>query len=452
MEPLGEQMLLQILDMLDPIAVFSPDGYYRYVNEQWRRCSGVTLPSETLPQYHPWDLLPDSRVKTVIQTHRPIIGEIININQSPVYVSYLPIFQDGRFEGVLMWQMLQGMERASKAAKMVELLQQELASVHSNLEQIKQEQRILSEIAGDGPAVAQLRREILEAARTDSTVLIQGETGTGKELVARAIHRLSRRSKGRFVPVNCSAIPASLMESEFFGYEEGAFTGAKRGGRAGKLELASGGTLLLDEIHQMDFFMQPKLLRVLQEHQVERLGGNHPISVDFRCIAAANVNLKAQAAKGAFRDDLYYRLNVIHIDVPPLRKRREDIPQLVGMFIDKLNARLGTHIIAANDSALQLLMGYDWPGNIRELQNAVEAAMNRAWDGILETKHFRLDEGPSIGTPVSGGAFRQDRAQFEKDAIVNALRECSGNKSLAAAKLGISRSVLYSKLRKYGLG
>lgn len=451
MEPLSKQMLLQILDMLDPIAVFSPDGFYRYVNEQWRSSSGVTLPSEVLSQYHPWDLLPDSRVKTVIQTHRPIIGEIININQVPVYVSYLPIFQDGRFEGVLMWQMLQGMERASKAAKMVELLQQELASVHSNLEQIKREQRTLSEIVGDSPAVVQLRREILEAARTDSTVLIQGETGTGKELVARAIHRLSRRSRKPFVPVNCSAVPAALMESEFFGYEEGAFTGAKRGGHAGKLELANGGTLLLDEIHQMDFFMQPKLLRALQEHQIERLGGSHPISVDFRCIAAANVDLKAQAAEGLFRDDLYYRLNVIHIDVPPLRRRREDIPQLVGMFMDKLNARLGTHIITANDSALQLLMDYDWPGNIRELQNAVEAAMNRAWDGILEAKHFRLDAGSSTGAAAFSGAFRRDRAQFEREAIINALRECAGNKSAAAAKLGISRSVLYSKLQKYKL-
>jgi len=451
MNTLNYEMLLQILDIMDPIAIFNQDGYYIYVNQSWRDSSGITLSMEELNRLHPWDVHPDSRVATVIATHRPIIGEIITINHSPSYVSYIPIFREGRFVGVLMWQILQGMELASRAAKMVELLQQELASVHSNLDQLKLEQQVLAEIVGTSAAVTQLRQEILEAARTNSTVLIEGETGTGKELAARAIHRLSKRSKGPFVPVNCSAIPDNLMESEFFGYEDGAFTGARRGGHIGKVEMAHDGTLFLDEIHQMGMSMQPKLLRALQEHQIERLAGRQAVPVDFRCIAAANVDLKEQSARGAFRSDLYYRLNVIHVKLPPLRQRKEDIPQLVSMFIGQLNARLETNIIAANDSALQMLMDYDWPGNVRELQNAVEAAMNRAWDGILEARHFRLDTNYRHTPPAANGVFNRDKAQFEKEVISNVLRECNWNKSAAAAKLGISRSVLYSKLRKYGL-
>ena len=451
MEQLSHEMALRILDMMDPIAVFDENGYYRYVNAKWRASSGIDLPDEALSRYRSWDLVPDSRVETVIRTHTSISSEIISVNGQKAYVSYFPIMKDGAFQGVLMWQMLQGLERARKAAKLVELLQQELDAANSSLDRVKREEGVLSEIVGESPAVAALRREILEAARTNSTVLIEGETGTGKELAARAIHRLSRRSRGRFVPVNCSAVPDALMESEFFGYEDGAFTGARRGGHAGKLELAHEGTLFLDEIHQMDLYLQPKLLRALQEHQIERLGGSRSVPVDFRCIAAANVDLRQQVAAGAFRDDLYYRLNVVHIKLPPLRSRKEDIPQLVNMFIYQLNARLETHIIAANDSALQLLMSYDWPGNVRELQNAVEAAMNRAWDGILEAKHFRLDAG-FAGSRERSGGFRRSREQLEREMIEDTLRECGGNKAAAAAKLGISRSVLYSKLKRYGIG
>ncbi len=451
MEHLSYEMIQQVLELMDPIAVFDPNGYYLYVNANWRTCIGISLSDEELRKLRPWDILPDSRVETVIKTHRPIIGEIITINQAPVFVSYFPIFNGNKFEGVLMWQMLQGMEQASKAAKMVELLQQELATVHSNLNQIKLEEQVLVDIVGDSPAIKQLRREILAAARTNSSVLIEGETGTGKEMAARAIHRLSKRKNGRFVPINCSAIPETLIESEFFGYEDGAFTGARRGGHTGKLELANEGTLFLDEIHQMGLSMQPKLLRVLQERQIERLAGNRSIPVDFRCLAAANVDLKELSSKGLFRDDLYYRLNVVCIKLPPLRSRKEDIPKLVNMFIGQLNSRLETNIIAINDSALQMLMDYDWPGNVRELQNAVEAAMNRAWDGILEARHFRLDVPRSHSSCGNSGVFQRDKAQFEKDVISKVLRECNWNKSAAAAKLGISRSVLYSKLRKYCL-
>lgn len=451
MAQLSYETILQILDLMDPVAVFDSEGHYLYVNQSWRISCDITLSIEELQKLHPWDLFSGSRVEAVIKTQRPIIGEIITINSRPACVSYFPIFTDDRFDGVLMWQVLQGLESASKAAKMVDILQQELASMHSSLDQIKREEQVMADIVGNSPAIKQLRSEILAAARTNSTVLIEGETGTGKELTARAIHRLSKRSGGRFVPVNCSAIPESLMESEFFGYDPGAFTGARRSGHMGKMELANGGTLFLDEIHQMSLSMQPKLLRALQERQIERLAGSQSIPVDFRCLAATNVNLKEFSGKGLFRDDLYYRLNVVYVKLPPLRNRKDDIPVLVKMFIDQLNARLETNIITINESALQKLMDYDWPGNVRELQNAVESAMNRAGDGILEARHFRLDIPQAQNANRGTGVFQRDKALFEKDVISKVMRECNWNKSAAAAKLGISRSVLYSKLRKYGL-
>ena len=451
MSKLSREMMEQILDMMDPVAVFDQNGYYMYVNQGWRTNIDVNLPDAELQKKRAWDIFPESRVRNVIENHRPITGEIINVHGIPSYVSYLPIFEGDSFKGVLMWQILQGMEHASQAARLVELLRQELDAVQTNLDEIKYEHQVLSDIVGDSPVIRQLHKEILTAARTNSTVLIEGETGTGKELVARAIHRLSRRNKGRFVPINCSAIPENLMESEFFGYEDGAFTGAKRGGRPGKMELADKGTLFLDEIHQMGMSMQPKLLRALQERQIERLGGANAIPVDFRCIAAANINLKESVRKGEFRDDLYYRLDVIHLRVPPLRERKEDIPQLVNALIYRLNARLETNIISANDSALQMLAEYDWPGNVRELQNAVEAAMNRAWDGILEARHFHLDDDRNMPGAHDSRQFTRSKAQLEQELIISALQECGWNKSAAAARLGISRSVLYSKIEKYGL-
>ena len=453
MEALSSQTLLQILDMVGPIAVFDKDGFYIYVNRSWRESSGVSLPMEELRRLHSWDIIPDSRLRIVLATGKQLIGEVIDVNRDKAYINYKPIRdKTGALEGVVMFQeLLQDGDRTGKAEKLLALLRQELSEARQNYDAIRKEEELKSLITGDSAAMSALRREILDAARSNSTVLIEGETGTGKELVAQAIHRLGKSAKGKFVPVNCSAIPSALMESEFFGYEEGAFTGAKRGGHAGKIELAAGGTLFLDEVHQMDAFLQPKLLRALQEHMIERVGGAESIPVNFRCIAAANESLSALVEAGQFRDDLYYRLNVVHIDLPPLRERREDIPQLVNMFIAQLNARLETHIIAANDSTLQMLMEYDWPGNVRELQNAVEAAMNRAWDGILEIRHFRLDPERRRAALSGGSNYNANKQKLEKDMIREVLQSCDWNKSRAAARLGISRSVLYSKIKKYGL-
>lgn len=442
----------RILNMLDPIALFDKTGKYVYVNEPWIKNCDKKVDLSTLSEKHAWDIVPGSRVREIVETHQSLIGEVITVDNQYAYVSYCPVFNNGEFDGVLMWELFRGEESIYKAARssarMVTELRNQLESVNASLRNIISTDSGITNIIGKSDAVKNLKEEILAASRTNSTVLIDGETGTGKELVARAIHRTSKRSTQRFVPVNCAAIPDSLVESELFGYEEGSFTGARRGGKVGKFELADKGTLFLDEIHTLAMFAQPKILRTLQEREIDRVGGTKAIPLDFRCIAATNVDLLRYVEEEKFRKDLYYRLNVIHIHIPPLRERLEDIPLLVDSMISQLNARLNTNIIMADDGAINMLMEYDWPGNVRELQNVIEAAMNRAWDGILTTKHIRLNAENSSGSSRYSN-FRSIKTDVESVAIRKALLASNGNKAEAARRLDMSRSLLYRKLKEY---
>jgi len=319
----------------------------------------------------------------------------------------------------------------------------------------------LGGLMGQSEAMRRMYERIIKAAETDTTVIIYGETGSGKDVTARAIHSLSG-GNGPYVPVNCGAIPRELIESELFGYESGAFTGAKRGGSPGKFELANGGTILLDEIGDMPLDMQVKLLRVLQEKEVWRVGASAPIKLDVRVMASTNKDLLQMVRDGAFRQDLYYRLNVVRIVIPPLRERKEDIPLLVDTFISQMNIRLGLDIQGIQRQALELLMDYDWPGNVRELQNAVERAMNYAYEGILMPSHFRFIQNPSSPerSSLSASQFQQsfhhpgnyplyDHQETESERIQRALSLCGGNKSAAAKSLGWARSTLYEKLKKH---
>jgi PAS domain S-box-containing protein len=307
---------------------------------------------------------------------------------------------------------------------------------------------MFEEIVGTSPALQTVLSLISKVAPTDSTVLITGETGTGKELVARAIHRRSHRASRAFVSVNCAAIPRDLIASELFGHEKGAFTGAVQR-RIGRFELAEGGTIFLDEVGELSADTQIALLRVLQEREIERVGGRQPIHVDVRVIAATNRNLKAAVASGNFREDLYYRLNVFPLDVPPLRERRNDIPLLVEYFIDRYARKAGKSIRSVDKKALQLLQSYPWPGNIRELQNIIERSVI-----VGETETFTVEKSwlsQQFHDQRSAGklALSEKLAATEKEVIEEALRECQGRvsgPSGAAAKLGIARSTLESKI------
>jgi transcriptional regulator with PAS, ATPase and Fis domain len=308
------------------------------------------------------------------------------------------------------------------------------------------------DIMGRTPLIAEVRERARRVAAGDATVLILGESGTGKELFARAIHAASPRRDGPFIAVNCGALPETLIESELFGYAEGAFTGARRGGKPGKFELASGGTLFLDEIGDLPLHLQMKLLRVVEERAVDRLGGTRPIPVNIRLIAATHRDLEAMVARGEFREDLYFRLAVIPLHVPPLRDRPGDIPDLARAFLRRIGQARGKDVQGFHPDAMRLLVGYRWPGNVRELQNAVDYAVSIADGPHVLPEHLP----PRVRTPA--GEDEQalpTLAQAEHRLIQEALRRYGSNgagKRQAARALGINLATLYRKIKQQGIG
>jgi transcriptional regulator with PAS, ATPase and Fis domain/CHASE3 domain sensor protein len=335
-----------------------------------------------------------------------------------------------------------------KAFEEIKTLKDQLYKENIALREEIDKVSMFEDIVGTSPALQAVLSRVSKVAPTDSTVLVTGETGTGKELVARAIHKRSHRSSRAFVSVNCAAIPRDLIASELFGHEKGAFTGATQQ-RLGRFELAEGGTIFLDEVGELPAVTQIALLRVLQEHEFERVGGTGSIQTNVRVIAATNRDLEAAIAAGMFRSDLFYRLNVFPIEMPPLRERREDIPLLVGYFVDRFARRAGKHFQAISKKSLDLLRSYPWPGNIRELQNVIERSVV-----VCETESFAVDESwlsrPTLATePVVQVELSGRLATQEKEIIEAALRECQGRVSGptgAAAKLGVHRSTLESKI------
>jgi len=311
------------------------------------------------------------------------------------------------------------------------------------------------DIVGQSAAMNELKRQAMLAAGSSSTILLEGESGTGKELIAQAVHNGGQRSGGPFIAVNCAALPESLIESELFGYEEGSFTGAKRGGQAGKFEMADGGTLFLDEIGDMPLSAQMKLLRVIQERRVARIGTAIERQVDIRIIAATLKNLKLEVKDGRFRQDLYYRLNVLSLRIPPLRERREDIPQLTQHLVEKISLRLKIEPKQFEDGVLERFKAYSWPGNVRELENVIERAINLADDDLLlRAAYFNLgdlDAEPAGASSPEGTPVR-NLADLEREMICKAVASYGGKIHKAAISLGISRNTLYRKMKEYGIG
>ncbi|HYJ46768.1 MAG TPA: sigma-54 dependent transcriptional regulator, partial [Pyrinomonadaceae bacterium] len=320
-----------------------------------------------------------------------------------------------------------------------------------------------NEIVGLSPKLQAVFRQMAKVAPIDATVLIEGESGTGKEMVARAIHRASQRSTKPFVAVNCGAIPQALFEAEFFGHEKGAFTDAREA-RAGRFEQAQGGTLFLDEVGELPLDTQVKLLRALQEKEVTRVGGRAPLKLDVRVVAATNVDLHRAVTQGRFREDLYWRLNVVRLTLPPLRERREDIPLIIDHLVERFNHELGLKVGAIAADARRLLEMFDWPGNVRELENAICSAMIMSEGGTVTARDLpprirgETETGAAEGTrrDITKGtladAVREATAKLEKMMIVSRLAEFGGNRTATADSLNISRKTLFNKMRQYGLG
>jgi len=308
-------------------------------------------------------------------------------------------------------------------------------------------------LIGESPVMKELFDRIEAIAKTDVPVLIQGESGTGKELVANKIHSMSLRKDRPYIKINCAAIPEALFESELFGYEKGAFTGALET-RKGKFELASGGTLFFDEIGDMPSGLQAKLLRVIEEQSVTRLGGREPISVDVRCIYATSKNLKELIKEGRFREDLYYRINVVPINIPPLRERKEDIPHLIEYFLEYFKNKYSKHDLTISSSAYEALLSYNYPGNVRELKHAIERAVLLSKNGIINIENLpeEFSQKDQLKERLSNNlSLREYLHHFEKRLIIDTLKETGGKKIEAAKRLGISRKVLWKKLKNYGI-
>jgi DNA-binding NtrC family response regulator len=309
----------------------------------------------------------------------------------------------------------------------------------------------LENIIGESPTMRQVFETVQQVAPTRTTVLITGETGTGKELIAKAVHNLSSRKNGPFIAVHAAALPSTLLESELFGHEKGAFTGAVER-RVGRFELADGGTLFLDEIGELEPLMQVKLLRVLEERAFERVGGAKTLQVDVRLVAATNRDLKKLVNEGKFRDDLFYRLSVVAVNLPPLRERRDDIPLLVKAFLDEFNRENGKQVRELTSEALNLLLAYDWPGNVRELRNVVEQMVVLARADRLTVRDVPPQvRGGADLTKISVVRTGMTVEEAERQLIMQALKETDGNRTKAAQKIGISRRTLHRKLKEYGL-
>jgi transcriptional regulator with PAS, ATPase and Fis domain len=395
-------------------------------------------------------VLPKIDLKKVYKTQTAEVSDMMEINGINYIVQRIPILEDGKVIGAIGKVMFRQLNEVSELFKKLQRAESKASFYHQQYNEAESARFTWEHIWSVNSYMEKLKSSAAKAAKGRSTVLIRGESGTGKELFAHALHNSSARSKGKFVIVNCAAIPEELLESEFFGYEEGAFTGARQKGKIGKFDLANGGTLFLDEIGDMSVALQAKLLRVLQEREFYRVGGTKKIHVDVRIVAATNRDLEEMVKNGTFREDLYYRLNVISLQVPPLRERREDIPYLTQKLTEELNKMLGTTITGMEKDTKEALFHYHWPGNVRELKNILERAMTFAEHGKIQ-----LEDLPDYMLKAMPEK-RQDRSislveNAELETIKKALSEMNGNKAKAARMLGISRSGLYEKIRKYQL-
>lgn len=423
------------------------DGIIRFVNPSFSRVTGVSAKDRIGQDI--FEASPNGALARALRTHEPIFAHRSRVGGSDVEVvsNASPIVVDGRMEGAVV--VFQPMTDIYKLMEQLQASNQVIDDLKTRINQITKSVYTFDDILGSHPEFEKALDLAAKAAKSNSTVLISGESGTGKELFAHAIHAASLRWDKPFVKVNCAAIPETLLESEFFGHEKGAFTGALKT-KLGKMELANGGTIFLDEIGDMNLHLQAKLLRVLQDMEFERVGGTQTIKVDVRIIAATNRNLKELAREGEFREDLFYRLNVVELRLPPLRKHKEDIPAYVHSLILKFNRKFGKKISGLTAQAEQLLLNYDWPGNVRELQNVIERAMVTVEEDIITYKHLlNLVEPPAPGEAAELGEL-MPLGEMEKRLVRLALQRYGDSvegKKKAAQALDISLATLYNKLK-----
>lgn len=446
-----EQLIVYAVEEFatEGIQILDARGTYIFCNKAFTSMTG--LPLEARLGHNVLEVQPHGAAAKVFKSGLPAYGVVSSSREGVVMVSNASPIREENGEMIGIITIFNDQTSYMKLAQRLKERDTEMTQLKNKLRQLERPSYSFQDLIGEDTRFLECIRQAKRAAESDASVLLTGESGTGKELFAHAIHSHSLRSDKPFIRVNCPAIPSSLLESELFGYEKGAFTGASRE-KKGKFELAQGGSIFLDEIGDLDFSLQAKLLRTLQEKEVERVGSTRTMALDVRIIAATNQNLQEQIRMKQFRQDLYYRLNVIHLEVPPLRDRKGDIPLLLNHFLKKHT--MGAVPCSISREALNLLTGYNWPGNVRELENVTERLLLYREGTVVSGDDVAHVLGVRGDMAVYPAGDIVPLAKLEEQAIKQALERCGPSlegKRRAAAELGISLSGLYKKLRQYEL-
>ena len=431
--------------------VTDADGVITHFNKPYGEFLDID-PEEQIGK-HCLEAIENSRMHIVAKTGKPEINHSHRIKGQNMVVQRIPIKKDGRVSAVFGQVMFKDVRDVKKLAEKLSLLESKVKLYEQELINLRSTKYTFDSIIGSSRSTKTLKREALKATGNQLPVLITGESGTGKELFAQAIHHASPRKFYPFVRINCAAIPRDLLESELFGYERGAFTGARTSGKPGKIELSNQGTLFLDEIGDLPLEMQPKLLRVLEEKEFERIGGTTVLKSNFRLIAATNQDLEQLIEEKRFRKDLYYRLNVIPLQIPPLRERKKDILKIAAHLLSQMAQEMTSAEIRMDEESAKIIENFGWPGNVRELSNVLERAIS-SLDGdtiTLSNLPFYLHRNPKELPEDNHAGIKEIQATAEKGAVVAALSATGNNKAQAAKLLGIHRTLLYKKMKKYDI-
>ncbi|SFB13672.1 MULTISPECIES: sigma-54-dependent Fis family transcriptional regulator [unclassified Bacillus (in: firmicutes)] len=438
------------------IVVVDREGVICYINEKYCEFLGTTV--EFATGRHVTEIIDNTRMHIVAKTGQAEIAALHPINGSDMIANRFPLIVEGELVGALGTVMFRTPEDWWDYKRKIQPLLEELKYYKTKLEKDLKSKYSFQDLIGESNSFQAVKMLAERISGSQSAVLLLGESGTGKELFAHAIHSNSARASFPFVPINCASIPEHLLESELFGYEDGAFTGAKKGGKKGQFQIANYGTIFLDEVGDMPLPMQSKLLRVLQEKEIQRVGGQTSIPVDVRIIAATHRNLEKMVEEGKFRQDLYYRLNVIKIEIPPLRKRKNDIALIASNLLKKLEKKFHRQHLHLSREVIARLESHDWPGNIRELENVLERAINVLDDSVVELHHLPLylkDQELLVENQLTSPQekelplrpLKDTMADVEKQAIQQALEVTNGNKLEAAKLLQIGKTSFYEKCK-----
>lgn len=454
----NDTLLKESLESFPNFIIIDIKGKIVYINREYARLLG--LKQEELIGAYIKDIIPNTKMLDVLKSGKAEIGAIMNLydhnknKEISLVCNRFPINYNNQIIGAVAMTTLNSISELERLYIEIDKIKNENKKIKQELLKYKNISHPLSKIIGNSIVMKELKKSVEDYSQSNFPILITGETGVGKEVFANAIHQMSNRSLNNYVKINCASIPKELLESELFGYDEGAFSGAKKGGKIGKFELANNGTILLDEIGEMPMTLQAKLLRVLQEKEIERIGGIKTIKLNIRIICCTNSDLKKLIEEKKFREDLYYRINTVEISILSLKNHIEDIPILCEHFIKKSNEENLLKITGISKEVVSIFEKYDWPGNIRELEHTIERAAFLCKKGIIKKEHCKffvdkLKDKRNLNFENKLINLKDISLESEKNAIIEALKISNGNKTKAAALLGINRSLLYSKLTKH---